>query len=82
MQPWPWSLRDIKANGLVIDALDIMEGETIGFAGLPGSGARELGRVLYGLQPGANTLKNPMSITPYLPDRIRQGNVFIWGNSK
>ena len=28
------------------------------------------------------TLKNPMSITPYLPDQIRQGNVFTWVNSK
>ena len=28
------------------------------------------------------TLKNPMSITPYLPDRIRQGNVFTWVNSQ
>ncbi|WP_231564708.1 hypothetical protein, partial [Paracoccus halophilus] len=27
-------------------------------------------------------LKNPMSITPYLPDRIRQGNVFTWVNSQ
>ena len=28
------------------------------------------------------TLKNPMSITPYLPDQIRQCNVFTWVNSQ
>ncbi|SDX86277.1 DDE domain-containing protein [Ruegeria halocynthiae] len=27
------------------------------------------------------TLENPMSITPYLPDQIRRGNVFTWVNS-
>ncbi|MEZ5715896.1 MAG: ABC transporter permease subunit [Paracoccaceae bacterium] len=28
------------------------------------------------------TLKNPMSITPYLPEQNRQGNVFTWVNSQ
>jgi len=28
------------------------------------------------------TLKNPMSITPYLPDQIRQASVFTWVNSQ
>lgn len=28
------------------------------------------------------TLKNPISITPYLPDQIRQGNVFTWVKSQ
>lgn len=55
-QPGPvaWKLRNIRARGLSINALDIHKGEIIGFAGLPGSGARELGRALYGLTPGAD----------------------------
>ena len=28
------------------------------------------------------TLKNPMSITPCLPDQTRQGSVFTWVNSQ
>lgn len=52
-RPVAWSLRDIRARGLVVDALDIREGEIVGFAGLPGSGARELGRALFGLDPSA-----------------------------
>jgi hypothetical protein len=28
------------------------------------------------------TLKNPMSITPCLPEQNRQGNVFTWVNSQ
>ena len=52
-RPVAWSLRQIEAPELSIDHLDIQEGEIIGFAGLPGSGARELGRALYGLTPGA-----------------------------
>jgi simple sugar transport system ATP-binding protein len=52
-RPVAWSLRNIRMKNLSVDALDIHEGEIIGFAGLPGSGARELGRALYGLSPHA-----------------------------
>lgn len=53
-EPATWQLRDIRAPGLSVDALDIGQGEIVGFAGLPGSGAKELGRALYGLLPGAS----------------------------
>ncbi|QRF68610.1 sugar ABC transporter ATP-binding protein [Ponticoccus alexandrii] len=49
-----WQIRDIRARGLDVKALDIAEGEIVGFAGLPGSGAKELGQALYGLLPGAS----------------------------
>ena len=47
-----WPLSDIRGAGLAIDRLAIAPGEIVGFAGLPGSGARELGRALFGLLPG------------------------------
>ncbi len=51
-----WRFLDIRGRGLVIDRLDIRPGEIVGFAGLPGSGAQETGRALYGLLPVSGTI--------------------------
>jgi simple sugar transport system ATP-binding protein len=47
-----WKLTNVRGTGLSMDSLTIAPGEIVGFAGLPGSGARELGRALFGLLPG------------------------------
>ena len=49
-----WHIADIRGAGLVLDSLSVAPGEIVGFAGLPGSGARELARALYGLLPGCS----------------------------
>lgn len=80
-RPIAWSLRNIRMRGLSVDALDIREGEIIGFAGLPGSGARELGRVLFGLLPSARgeiTYRNETMPLPADPARaVDRGIAFL-----
>ena len=49
-----WLVSDIRGAGLALERLAIAPGEIVGFAGLPGSGARELARALYGLLPGCS----------------------------
>lgn len=43
--------RDIRGAELNIDALAIRPGEILGFTGLPGAGAKELARAIFGLLP-------------------------------
>lgn len=92
-QPVAWSLSDVNAPGLLIEKLDLHEGEIIGFAGLPGSGARELGQVLFGLKNGASGHLNHRGVLLDVPahpaeaidnkiaflteDRLRDGFVGI-----
>lgn len=45
------ALRDIDGVNLQIDTLDIAAGEIVGFTGLPGAGAKELARAIFGLYP-------------------------------
>ena len=76
-----WSLQRITAPGLQIERLDLAAGEIIGFAGLPGSGARELGRALFGLLRGARgSLADGMvhHMLPRTPnDAFKQGIAFL-----
>ncbi|WP_279483590.1 sugar ABC transporter ATP-binding protein [Aureimonas sp. SK2] len=44
-------LRDIRAGSLDVPTLDIRPGEILGFTGLPGAGAKELARAIFGLLP-------------------------------
>ncbi|WP_182086291.1 sugar ABC transporter ATP-binding protein [Aureimonas sp. ME7] len=44
-------LRDIRAGTLDVPELRIRPGEILGFTGLPGAGAKELARVIFGLLP-------------------------------
>jgi len=46
-----WTFHGVRAPGLALDRLEVREGEILGLAGLPGSGAGELGRAIYGLLP-------------------------------
>ncbi len=76
-----WSLRNITAKGLRVDRLDIGRGEIIGFAGLPGSGARELGRAIFGLLPGAKGHLDEGTVARLLPrdpaEALRSGIAFL-----
>jgi len=76
-----WSLRDVWAPGLRVDRLDLYRGEIIGFAGLPGSGARELGRAIYGLLPAARGHLDDGDISRLLPrdpaEALRSGIAFL-----
>lgn len=45
------SIRNVRSGKLNLDTLDIHAGEILGFTGLPGAGAKELARCLFGLSP-------------------------------
>ena len=76
-----WSLQRIVAPNLHIERLDLASGEIIGFAGLPGSGARELGRALFGLLPGATGSLADGKVHRMLPrkpnDALSHGIAFL-----
>jgi len=44
-----WRVENLRAPGVEIDRFQIAPGEVVGFAGLPGSGAKEFAKVLFGL---------------------------------
>nr|WP_198010798.1 sugar ABC transporter ATP-binding protein [Kaistia granuli] len=44
-------LRDIVGPSVRVPALDLRPGEVVGFTGLPGAGAKELARCIFGLTP-------------------------------
>jgi ABC-type sugar transport system ATPase subunit len=44
-------LRGVVAEGVSLEALDLHAGEIVGFTGLPGAGAKELARAIFGLIP-------------------------------
>lgn len=45
------SLRNVEARDVHLVALDIAPGEIVGFTGLPGAGAKELAKAIFGLNP-------------------------------
>lgn len=49
-------LRNLRGRNLAVEALDIAPGEVVGFTGLPGAGAKELARAIFGLHPAAGTI--------------------------
>ncbi|MDT3380114.1 sugar ABC transporter ATP-binding protein [Labrys neptuniae] len=50
------SLRDVKGQYLSLKAMDIAAGEVVGLTGLPGAGAKELARAIFGLHPASGTI--------------------------
>ena len=67
-----WSFSGVTARGLTVDRLTVAPGEIVGFAGLPGSGAAELGRAIYGLLPAAGTVTHGGASRP-LPRNPAEG---------
>lgn len=61
-------LDDIAGERLHVPQLTIQAGEIIGFTGLPGEGAKELARALFGLQPlHAGSIRFPKEAAASLP---------------
>ena len=50
-EPAAVSLRLVVSAGVKVEALDLHAGEIVGFTGLPGAGAKELVRAVFGLVP-------------------------------
>jgi len=50
-EPVAVSLRNVVAHHVDIRKLDIRRGEIVGFTGLPGAGAKELAKAIFGLNP-------------------------------
>ncbi|WP_254799335.1 sugar ABC transporter ATP-binding protein [Falsochrobactrum tianjinense] len=48
-EPVAVRLRNVTAQHVELDELDIRPGEIVGFTGLPGAGAKELARTIFGL---------------------------------
>jgi simple sugar transport system ATP-binding protein len=64
------SLRDIRGKYLSLGSMDIAPGEVVGFTGLPGAGAKELARAIFGLHPASGTIGINGAQTP-LPQNPR-----------
>jgi len=47
------TLSNVRATDLSLERLVLRQGEVLGLTGLPGAGAKELARALFGLQPAA-----------------------------
>ncbi|MDN8273120.1 sugar ABC transporter ATP-binding protein [Acinetobacter baumannii] len=50
------SLKGVKGKYLELDKLDIGPGEVVGFTGLPGAGAKEIARAIFGLHPASGQI--------------------------
>ena len=50
-------ISDVRSGALRVDRLDLRPGEILGFTGLPGAGAKELARCLFGLAPGRGRIR-------------------------
>ncbi|WP_131113421.1 sugar ABC transporter ATP-binding protein [Lichenihabitans psoromatis] len=53
-----WRFSDLRGKAFAVGRLDIAPGEIVGFAGLPGSGAQELARAIYGLLPASGSVEH------------------------
>ena len=51
-----WNFQDLRGRDFEVDRLVLAPGEIVGFAGLPGSGAGEVARAIYGLVPATGTV--------------------------
>ncbi|CCN34554.1 putative Monosaccharide-transporting ATPase [Vibrio nigripulchritudo SO65] len=51
------SFKGIHSDGVHLEHLHIATGEIVGFTGLPGSGAKETARAIFGLQPAKGFIK-------------------------
>ena len=77
------AIADVRARNVAVDAFHIHPGEIVGFAGLPGSGAKEFARSLFGLlRAKRGTMRMPdAAASAELPDHpfeaYRRGIAFL-----
>jgi len=65
------TLKDVRGKYLAVDQLTISPGEVIGFTGLPGAGAKEIARAIFGLHPAQGTISMNGEVCP-LPTSPRE----------
>ena len=63
-----WTFTGIRGRGFAVDRLALAPGEIVGFAGLPGSGAQETARAIYGLAPASGTVAQGGTTRPLPAD--------------
>ncbi|SAK76752.1 sugar ABC transporter ATP-binding protein [Caballeronia ptereochthonis] len=67
--PAAWLVEELVAPGIEVERFAIAPGEIVGFAGLPGSGAKEFALALFGLNPASRGRVSSGGSTPHaLPD--------------
>ena len=77
------AIADVRARSVAVDAFKIRPGEIVGFAGLPGAGAKEFARSLFGLlRAKSGTMQlSPSDAVTSLPDHpfeaYRRGIAFL-----
>ena len=67
-----WTFSKLKGRAFAVDELSIAPGEIVGFAGLPGSGAGEVARAIYGLLPATGSVTQAGRTRP-LPSNPANG---------
>lgn len=78
-----FSVREVVAPGVRVAAFGIAAGEVVGFAGLPGSGAKEFAQALFGLAPArAGRLRvddaaSETALPAGPPEAIAQGIAYL-----
>jgi len=63
-----WRFSGLRGAHFSVDRLDIAAGEVIGLAGLPGSGAQEMARAIYGLLPADGSVDHAGATRPLPAD--------------
>ncbi len=65
------SLSNVQGKSLFLERFDIAPGEVVGFTGLPGAGAKETARAIFGLHSASGTLSLNGGASAPLPDKPR-----------
>ena len=78
-----FTVRDVQARSVRIESFEIRPGEVVGFAGLPGSGAKEFAQTLFGLNPARSGRMrmsggaNEASLPAGPPEALAQGIAYL-----
>nr|WP_321984172.1 sugar ABC transporter ATP-binding protein [uncultured Lichenicoccus sp.] len=77
------SVNDVRAPSVEIDDFVVSQGEVVGFAGLPGSGAKEFAQALFGLNLARSGLVRlhgdaaPTPLPPGPPEALARGIAYL-----
>jgi simple sugar transport system ATP-binding protein len=81
-EPVAVSLRNVIAHHVDLDGLDIRSGEIVGFTGLPGAGAKELAKAIFGLNAAkSGTIgfagEAQQDLPPHPQEAFRRGIAYL-----